>query len=714
MYLTGTLRQQVMHIPFLLADLEMCIYNERHSSSLQSYANQYCCIKKYLFHCLLSINQISEIHPRENNSKASASPRYCGALFLKEYKVHSSDMVELIEIIKGHILYHKILKFNFRTSRAISCGDHGLVFYHQGFRSDHYCGRRVPWTIIVRSDKSYIHLVFKSYLSYELSIFYSSFQRNWIRRYIHVKLLYLQYNEFKFNDENIYSVQCYILADPDKLIYLNVLSTGPLNGSVMAHDGPGRLSNIILQLNSTISLINVKASTTAYWAFVEVVLPQTIDTVIKLIVQTSSMRSLSVHCYRQGKIYIPDTAIYRRNIICSTLLEAPSYRMFVSLFVHNFIFHAPSQLTDTSPSSCQYGGLTVYFHPVDKGFELCQDMRNLEMGSGSNVLRFTLVWFYGYSRGSFEGYIHMTNCRSIYLEHEYPGSIYMADILFKLETYPYCYQVICPPKHVEIQRSCIIQLGPPSVGTTTIKIITVDTLEPCDRGLRLADKYIKESISHTINASFSEHWPFGLMNSSRKSYQRYNTADVTLNYEFLHSATMKSTLLCSEKSPLKQMAVFVGTSLCKKINDKVFFHMTNHIAVLTDSCMQMTYTALIVQGSNSNKLYYDFIYKGDGRITTGHLIDVQYGECPIACGNFNYSVFVISKDGSTVIEDIAQVGYKVFTGHYHKGFRVTIRAPDNDCVPKGLCQIQLTIFKPPYPIGTKDYDLESFYFQNER
>ena len=390
MYLTGTVRERVIQMPLLINDLVMCISNERQSSLQSSYANQFRCIKTYLFPCLLTSNRIAEIHSRGNSTKSPASPRYCGALFLNEYNVHSLDMVLFIELIKGHILYYKILKFNFRTSRFTSCGDHGLVFYYQGFRSEYYCGRRIPWTVIIRSDKSFIHLVIKSYLKYELSIFYSSFHRNWIRRFIHVKLLHFRSNELKFNEENIYSVQCYVLAEHNKRIHLNVLSTGPLKGSVMAHDGPGRLSNTILQLDNIISPANAKASTTAYWAFLEVVLPKMTDTVIKIIVQLDSMTRLAALCYRHGTIYIPENSIYRGNIICSSLFEAPSHRMFLSLIVHNFIFHGPNMLSDTSPSSCQYGGFIVYLHPGDKGFEMCQDTRDLHIGSRSNALLFTL------------------------------------------------------------------------------------------------------------------------------------------------------------------------------------------------------------------------------------------------------------------------------------------------------------------------------------
>ena len=312
------------------------------------------------------------------------------------------------------------------------------------------------------------------------------------------------------------------------------------------------------------------------------------------------------------------------------------------------------------------------------------------------------------------GDISTRRCRTLYLEREYSGSIYKHDISFKLETYPDCCRVICPPKHMGIQRSCTIKLGPPSVGPTIMKITTGQTLEPCDRGLRLTGEHIKESISHTLNASFIEHWPFGMMNIS---FQRYNTGNVTHNFEFLHSAMTTLMLLCSERIPRKQMAVYVGTSQCKKINENIFFYIANHITVLTDSCMQMTYKSE-TENTNYNIQKYkpnlDFIYKGDGRVNTGHHIYVEYTVCPAKCRNLNYSVSVRSKDSSIIIEYTAKVGYMVYTGHYHKGFRVTITPLTNDCVFKEMCHMELKFSKPHYPIGTKDYDLGLYYFDNKR
>ena len=709
-YWTGVVGQQVMQIPFVFQDLNFCITSRRHSSPLNSYANQLCCIKQYLSHCLLKST------PRSANATAimsSFSQTYCGLFSFNEYRIHSSDMALFIEIIKGHILHHQVMKFNFKIRRASICGDHGLVFYSEGFRSDSYCGRRVPWTLIIPADKSYMHMAIKSYLDYEISIFYSSFQHNWIRRFIDVKLLQPQNSVFKFNRKNIDSVECYILADHNKLMYLNIFSTGPLNGSVIIKDGPGHLSNTILELSNTRVSVNVNATTSAYWAFVKMILPQKTYTVIKIRVKVDSILDKSPACFRQSNVYIPETSIYGRNIVCSNPIWATDYRLFLTFNVKNFVFHGANKLTHISSSSCEYGGLRVNFYANDKGFELCQDTKDVQIGSQSDVLYITLVWFQGYSRGHFVGNVEIARCRSFYLEIESPDLIYSHDIFIKMKTYPNCYYVVCPPVHIDIQQLCTIQLGPPSVGTTSFTILTQDTLEPCE--INLINEYSKQQILYTINVVFTENWPFGLNNSTIKSHGRYSMQNKYHKYSFLHSATVELMLLCSQNLLLKQMAVLVGISECQKIDNKYFNFIANSIASLTDSCTQLMYTfTALKQDIYSEDNYNDFIYKNFEAISTGHEVLVEYTSCPTECRIFNYSVFVVTEDSNTIIEYTTQVGHTIYTGHYHRGFRVTIFIPENKCVFAQVCQMVLTFFRPQHTIGGKDYDIGLFKFYNER
>ena len=57
-------------------------------------------------------------------------------------------------------------------------------------------------------------------------------------------------------------------------------------------------------------------------------------------------------------------------------------------------------------------------------------------------------------------------------------------------------------------------------------------------------------------------------------------------------------------------------------------------------------------------------------VSTGQYIYVQYTVFPAECRNLNYSVFIRSKDNGMIIEYTAKIGYIVYTGHYHKVFRV--------------------------------------------
>ena len=718
-YLTGLVTHQVnMQMPFVFQDLGVCISNHPQTSLLKMYANQLACIKRHLFDCLLrSNNPTSEIerHSRAYSLMSQLTPRYCGAFSWNEFKIFSSHMKYFIKIIKGHILYHEVLKFNFTISLAISCDGHGLSFYYTEFRSDIYCGRRVPWTVIIPSDKSYIDLVITNYLDYELLIFYSSFQNNWIRSLVHVQHLHPQNIDFQFNREKINSVQCYILVEHSKLIYLNLMSTGPVKGSIIVNDGPGRLSNTILEHINTISPINVKATTTAYWAFVDIILPQKTDTLIKIRVQVDHIMDKVPSCFRragQYMIYIPETSIYRTNVVCSSTIRIGKTPQFLGFNIHNFFFHGPNKLTGISSSQCQYGGLTVHFYAGDKVFEVCQDTNDLRIGSETHRLSITLVWFHGYSRGLFLGQIESDRCRSLYLERESPELIYKHDIITKMEATPHCYIVVCPPLHMDIQQFCTIQLGPPSVGTTSLKILTRDTLESCN--IRLTNEHTEKLTPYTINASSTANWPFGLNNNTQRAHERYVMDNKFHNYEFLHFARIQLQMFCSQKYNRKQMAVLVKVSGCQKRYDRYIKFVANNIASLTESCMRVIYPFLAVKGEIYSRRkylnYHDFIYTGDGEITTGHDVTVEYTSCPVECRNFNYSVFVRTTDDNTIIEYTAQVDQTVFTGFYHKGFRATINIPENDCVFKQVCHMRLIFIRSAPAIGRMDYDLNIHQF----
>ena len=697
MYLTGFTNQQIMKMNFVFQDLDFCISNHRSSSISSSYRNHLVCIEKQMFHCLLR---------GMSDSERRFGLIYCGALSLNQHKVASSDILLFIEIIKGYILHYEVLKFNFEASPIISCGAHGLTVSYKGYRSMSFCGRRVPWTMIILSDKSYLHIMTHRYLQFEISIFYNSLQNRWINRFLHLKLLPLLGHKHTIFDN---SGQYYVVTEPTNYIHLNIFSEIPVNGTIIVHDGPGRLSNIILKINNRDALGNVIARTSAFWAFVDIFTQYNIYIIIEI-------KKTSTTSKRQNNVCHNVSSETFKNVVCSEVFIGPKQE-FLRFVLKNFVFEGPNQLTDTdtSPSLCQYGGLYV-MRTRNSGDRIgyCEDIKDADIFSKYWVIHIILVWFNGYSRGYFSGTVEKFACETIYLERFPPTKMYKHEVPIQLltVTYPLCYYVICPPLHVETQSICTIKLGPPSLGPTTVGILTLNTLRPCHTHLKNKFGLFE------IKAKYTENWPLGLMNSTTTSISgELDNQTITFNYDFLHFAKVKLTLMCNEGSPKRQMALYVKTSTCQIRRGQYIYPIANNIPVLTNNCPMLTYELVAVkqQTETVNMPNYNyFIYKGDGHINTGHVILVEYKSCPEECRHFNYSVFVRSADNTDITEYTSHVGYTTFTGYYHRGFSVKINVPEKDCA-KETCYLRLLISKPGHKIGIDNYTPPRFllFFRNK-
>ena len=692
-YWTGSLGQKVMQLTFVFQDMDACINKQKPLSLLHTFRSQFICVNKHLLRCLLTTNPIEE-HSMLNNFTSS---RYCGAISLSENRIISSQTFLFIEGKIGYILYHEVFKFSFVTSRAFTCGDHGMAFMYKGHSNDIFCGTRVPWTIIIPSDKLTLLLTMEKYQQYELSMFYSSVQKSWIGRLLYVRLLRAIKNILCHGD--IINAQYYIVTEYDQRISLNILSSGPINGSITVKDGPGLLSNHIAVIDSHNSPRNIIVKTSAFWAFVQVFAEyyKNTNTVIEIRIKSSNITGKITDCvHDQDKIYITAIPTYHRNVVCSSVVGVDDINQHAVLSVNSFHFYGPNRVTDQT-SLCEYGGLYIKFDFIDGEFEFCKDINNFKIHSKYNSIGMTLIWFHGYTEGYFLGNITLSNCQVFYLESDSSHHVYQGNVFIKMKNRPDCYYVVCPPVLTDIQLSCTIQLGPPAVGTTHLHITTRDTLQPC-----FTNEDTNELTSYVINATFTEEWPFGLFNNTRTSIEHYN---VTLfhKYNFLHFATIKLSLTCSKQSPRKQMAVGVSTSECHSEQNSYMYAVANNIPPLSDSCQMLVYDFIAMTESTSHiRNYHEFIYKGrpKGYMTTGHEVLVSYGLCPEECKTYKYSLFVSIPKPEAIIEHTAHVGNITFTGYFHNGFLVKIIEPKNHCQAQ-LCHLKLTIQKPPHAIGIK-------------
>ena len=132
--------------------------------------------------------------------------------------------------------------------------------------------------------------------------------------------------------------------------------------------------------------------------------------------------------------------------------------------------------------------------------------------------------------------------------------------------------------------------------------------------------------------------------------------------------------------------------------------VANNIPALSQDCLSLKYNFAFAFSNDMSKtnISRNFIYKGSGYLTTGHMVYVNYKSCPVICRNYRYSVFVLTSKDDTIIEHTSQVGHFTFTGYYHKGFRVSIIPPATVCPEQKTCSLTLFITKPDSTIGLYD------------
>ena len=167
------------------------------------------------------------------------------------------------------------------------------------------------------------------------------------------------------------------------------------------------------------------------------IIPYKYGTVLEIRVTVNNSAHRTPNCFNQNWIYIPASSVYNKNVICSGIikvnLDYPARNKFVSLFVKQFVFNISENIRDTN------------------------------IHSSNNKLYVNIVWFYGYSHGNILAKGFTSQCGTLHLEHYPDKQIHQLDFTFQFNPTPDCYFVVCPPIQTDRQRSCIIQLVPPSV-----------------------------------------------------------------------------------------------------------------------------------------------------------------------------------------------------------------------------------------------------------
>ena len=690
-YLTASPGNRSQQKTFLLHDLHFCVSNTQHFS-LSQYRDQYACIKRFMFHCILRHVADHSKHTMIYN-KSPNMHVYCDAFstngkldifFDKELYLHS---------IKGHTMHIAILKFIFLSARYIQCAQHGMILND----TDNYCGIRVPWTMIFRDHKIKIHIAVTANKLHSLELFYSSFHPKWLAQYTSRELYHqsvarissITITSKQFQD-GITILEYIAVSDHNRVIYTDVIWSGSLEAILYVYDGPGPLSRKLLQIDGYNMSGHEMVQTTAYWAFVKIIIIKINEPVLLNIQIIAKKNAITARCPYKNYMFSFGSSKHR-NVICSHPLMV--WRGYIALSVRSLEFFGPTSLIEKADRNCQYGGIVLQFdNSGRKIYEYCEEVANFTVHGEVNWIHVTISWFSGYSRGHFIAFLDRTHCKTFYMELSPPRLIYKANVGSRANENFACHILVCPPLENYFQKTCYVIFGPSPVGTITTDIMRHNSLGGCDITGRETRNLTPR---HRLKASYSDKWPFGFKKYSDHTYNTENQSIHTFKY--MYNASLHVPLICEYYASKKQMAVMIKISMCVNDGGEKNMFIAQYTPALSASCLPFGFDfTLSNEKEHQSKNHIEFIYKETGHVNTGHDVSVTYTKCPMVCRRYKYSISVKSADEKHIRVYTSEVGHPIFTGYYHTGFRVTILQPEQQCVP---CEFKIFVSEPVNKIG---------------
>ena len=676
-YYTGSMGKQVQLKSLLLDDLKTCVIKTPGSTLRYTYRSLYLCVKKKLFNCQL----------RDKPKTGRLHGEYCGSIWIHEKIRATSTKTISMQLNDGYNIHLSILYFNLPISKHESCSQNSMVLISSQFKSEEYCGFRVPWTLVIKESRIYLRMSLSSLKPYAVKLFYVGFQLNWIRNIQQIQKLHMLTKDkstksievtkslYMSHTSNIQYTYCLITA-LNKYFEILIPFINLTKSNVIIHDGPGRLSNIIFDFHAQ-TYFQIAASSSANSIFL--IIQQESFTVFRFHSKISLMKNSFPTCKRYLKnSIITIEASYAVNIACMYKFKGH----YSKILIKSFQFHGPNMI-DSSQFVCQYGGLMVLLTKISL-FELCENVHDLNIYSALNKIILVFVSFSGYSYGDLKAEIIIMPCPTTYIELFSPGN------LFESHLPKGCKQFICPPP-INSMPKCAIKLGPPPLGTTEIRIEQMETLSSCNP--RYDNITSNEIMMVSMKSVIVENWPFNLKRVISHTWTNI-TNPTSKIFDYLYSTNLTVPRLC--KNSRLQIAVVAKISTCTvNRRGKFQYNAFNHIPVFTEDCMASAYKFKPVEKDNvSIGKYHDFFYKDNGDINKGHIVRAVYGACPNKCRNYKYSTFVRQKDGRTVLEFTANFGNLTFTGEDHSGFRVSMLIPNKTCESDLECTLTLSIQKP--------------------
>ena len=657
---------------------------------------------------------------------------YCGFISLNENEAAFVRIILHIRFRTHYLVNIDILHFNFDWLHP-NCGQHSVSVVDLIIKSTvPFCGRRLSWNLMATGNEVDVIITTQPLYSYLVTMFFSSYQFAWIDSFAVKKSLSFTtrfFTDFDGFQTNINSktliFKFNILSHVEKRVQIELTSTDELTSGIAIYDGPGNLSNDIIDFHDIITKKRKLALSSAFHASIHVVYSAVANVIFRIrsISHTSDLK----YCAKRkpGHVYVTSSAV--RNTVCNGLFssggESVDYVYFSSyaaVFIHRFHFSGPSHVSHHPDYNCEYGGIYVRFRRK-KGFfrifPICESRSNFLIYGDHVYTSILVVWYAGYSFGSLSASLERSHCFVQYLEFNHKGNGGIDDDVV-VDDQVVCQSYICSPLTSHHQNQCRFSIRAPgrAIGTAFILISQASTLGRCMPEIaRYRDNPI-----YNITAAFSPTWPLGGVHYDKLSLN----ASTVWNKTFFHldNGTVSMPYICTKERQGRQMFLVIQVSTCQVSPNSMFVvRPLANIDSLSSHCIGYNY---IMRGDKVNASH--LIHKEHDSLIKGTFFSVKYsskhGECPIRCKKYTYSVFVLSRDKSQVYEYVKDVGTKFYPGYFHHGLRMTINPPKDPCEDIEPCLISVFMYKNAFPVGisgtksvTRIYvDENVWYFYGKR
>ena len=681
--ITGeTNHEQDLRWQFVMSDITMCSQNGQLMNKILKMRDIFQCISQKTSHCRM--NQV-RIFVKDNYKVRST---YCG-VFSMRGRINSQNIqIIAIQTYVNHIFNLEFNTFNFEWRRN-ECEKHNVIIRPSVHNSSSlFCGKRLPWTMILHDTKAFVYLRVEKYRSYQLAMFYSSYKPEWFGRVSHIYRLYKTSTSFwhlplslNYQNMEIIIYSAHLLVDPWQKIRISLTwrHLSDSNTTVVIHDGPGHLSPHLGKFGPKSRDGIYKVNTAAFSAFLQIKMSITNKIHMTIAAFTESTRRQP--CVKRNQ-NIRLSSSNQKNTVCLVVFTINNRSikdygliLFLRIYIQTFIFYGPQIVVDEGNHNCHYGGIYIA-NLNDNGEEMipiCDSRDGFMLNSKLRRMKVLVVFYASYSAGKFKSTFYEGTCLPTYLDLiVYPN--YNTFQSAVMDDSHYCQLYVCAPREIDTQGQCVVNIinqVHKAFGTVETVVTMVDTLFSC------VPEYYPDALGRTLHfeVTISNTWPLGKPDFITTNeivpvdglFQRV--------FPYFYNGSFILPGLCLENRQ-KQMMILIKQSVC-------FVTAAGHhriisvayIPALSQSCYQKIQK---IQHYRENASF--LIHKEGIDIHEGGILYTNYeGPCSAICRQYQIVVLVLKRREDRVYEYRANVGEKISPGFTHNGFRVTVIPPSLLC-----------------------------------